>query len=342
MQSASTESEQKKFDRVQELWFEDGNIILQAGNTQYRVFRGILAARSPVFQDMLSFPQPPASELVEGCPLVHLHDSATEVTVFLRALFDSGYFLPYPFATDLNILSGTLRLSHKYGVEFLRRRALIHLSSSYPTTFSDFEAIFIHPNEDLPLFKCPSWIRPESLPYKIFIVHLAREVEALWILPLAFYSLGISFTSLGPAIFHGTNYNGVSATLSLEDQKSFVAGHNAQSMAVTDDILRFLIQPFEIDGCEGQGCYQRRLAALEASRAFRQIDPCHPLAIWDHEGWELLNEICSVCIDSLDGTHAEAQQKFWDGLPGIYGLPSWKELEAMRAAAVGEDLEILA
>lgn len=74
--------------RVQELWFEDGNIVIQAGNSLYRVYRGVLATHSSVFKDMLSFPQPPDSELVEGCPIVRLPDSDREVTPFLKALFD--------------------------------------------------------------------------------------------------------------------------------------------------------------------------------------------------------------------------------------------------------------
>ena len=83
------DSEPDALTRVQELWFEDGNLIIQAGNSQFRVYRGVLAARSSVFRDMLSFPQPPESELVEGCPVVLLHDSGAEVAVFLRAIFDS-------------------------------------------------------------------------------------------------------------------------------------------------------------------------------------------------------------------------------------------------------------
>lgn len=42
---------------------------------------------------MLGFPQPSDSELVESCPLVHLPDSAGEVTTFLKAIFDSGQAL---------------------------------------------------------------------------------------------------------------------------------------------------------------------------------------------------------------------------------------------------------
>jgi len=35
-----------KPQRVEALWFEDGNIILQAGTAQYRVYRGTLARES--------------------------------------------------------------------------------------------------------------------------------------------------------------------------------------------------------------------------------------------------------------------------------------------------------
>jgi hypothetical protein len=90
------DSEPIQPQHVQELWFDDGNIVIQAGNRQFRVYRGVLAARSTVFQDMLSFPQPPDSELVEGCPLVQLHDSTAEVTVLLKAIFDSGWVFLLP------------------------------------------------------------------------------------------------------------------------------------------------------------------------------------------------------------------------------------------------------
>ncbi|KAJ7119162.1 hypothetical protein C8R44DRAFT_540134, partial [Mycena epipterygia] len=124
--------------RIPELWFEDGNLIIQAGNSQFRVYRGVLATRSPVFQDMLSFPQPPDSELIAGCPLVRLQDSASEVTAFLKSIFDSGYFLfTTPVQTEFEAIAGILRLSHKYGVDYLCRRAFVHLSSYYPSTFFD-------------------------------------------------------------------------------------------------------------------------------------------------------------------------------------------------------------
>ncbi|KAJ7100470.1 hypothetical protein C8R44DRAFT_566597, partial [Mycena epipterygia] len=122
--------------RIQELWFGDGNLIIQAAN-QFRVYRGILAARLPVFQDMLSFPQPPDSEIIDGCPRVRLPDSAMDVRVFLKCSSHSGrFFRPFPASTDFDVIVGYLRLGHKYGVDYLRRHALIHLSSGYPTTLA--------------------------------------------------------------------------------------------------------------------------------------------------------------------------------------------------------------
>ena len=72
------------------LWFDDGSIVLQAESTQFRVYRGILAANSPVFKDMFSLPQPNGEELVEGCPVVTLHDSAVDMGHFLRSIHDAG------------------------------------------------------------------------------------------------------------------------------------------------------------------------------------------------------------------------------------------------------------
>lgn len=75
-------------ERVDALWFPDGNIVLCAHGVLFRVFRGILAARSPVFADMLAFPQPEDAETLDGCPVLHLDDSAADAMYFLKALFD--------------------------------------------------------------------------------------------------------------------------------------------------------------------------------------------------------------------------------------------------------------
>jgi hypothetical protein len=80
-------------ERVDELWFPDANLILRAENKLFRVYGGVLGARSSVFRDMVAFPQPahPEGDIMDGIPVVRLHDSAGEVEEFLRAVFDSRY-----------------------------------------------------------------------------------------------------------------------------------------------------------------------------------------------------------------------------------------------------------
>ena len=84
--------------RVPELWFEDGGVIIQAGSSLYRVFRGILTARSNVFNDMMKSCTIPSStsrkntetDTMDGVPFLRLQDDEKDVTHFLKAVFDSG------------------------------------------------------------------------------------------------------------------------------------------------------------------------------------------------------------------------------------------------------------
>lgn len=71
-----------------EIWYDDGSVILQAEGVQFKVYRGVLAESSSVFSDMFSIPQPTSAEteLIEGCHVVHLSDSAEDVRYILEAL----------------------------------------------------------------------------------------------------------------------------------------------------------------------------------------------------------------------------------------------------------------
>ncbi|KAJ7932793.1 hypothetical protein B0H13DRAFT_1701192 [Mycena leptocephala] len=326
--------------RVQELWFEDGNIVIQAGNSQYRVFRGILATHSPVFLDMLSFPQPPDSEVVEDCPLVRLQDKEVEVTPFLRAIFDSSYFMPHPASTKFDILVGILRLSHKYEVDYLRRRALIHLSSAYRTKLSEYDAALYDESDPRhPPSEVRSWICPGNDIDRITTIQLAHEVDTPWILPIAFYALSSSHSELGRHIFHGIVKNGVSACLTDKDQQILAEGHGIQITSTVADIVRFLYHPLDIEGCtSSKTCIFKRLQAMENNRANFRVNAALPLEVWGEEEWTGLANLCPACLTVLKQVHQEARQAFWDRLPSMYELPEWEELERLRAAAIGTNI----
>ncbi|KAI0783930.1 hypothetical protein BC629DRAFT_1518202 [Irpex lacteus] len=84
---------QEDFVKHREFWFEDGNIVLVAEGTGFRVHRGVLSRHSEVFRDMFLVPQPAeGEETIEGCPVVRLtEDGAEEVALVLEILYDGGH-----------------------------------------------------------------------------------------------------------------------------------------------------------------------------------------------------------------------------------------------------------
>ncbi|KAJ7084655.1 hypothetical protein B0H15DRAFT_910943 [Mycena belliarum] len=340
--------------RVQDLWFEDGNLVIQAGTSQFRVYRGILAARSPVFLDMLSFPQPADSELVDGCPVVRLPDAELEVSEFLKALFLPEYFPAFPYSTKFETLVGCLRLSHKYEVGFLRRRALVHLSSGHRTTLSDWDSSLSYYAAAQLKATAPasaisditSWPKPTTPQYSICAIELAREVDALWVLPAAFYRLSSNITATQWALSNPApekaTYLGRPTTFSAQDRKALLSGHQTQLTSSAVDILRFLTDPLEIEGCLSPArCTKQRLQAVDGSRDMLEQYPAIPLDIWEEADWKLLDNVCSVCLPVLRRTHRAARQTFWDGLPSLFALPPWEDLERMKTAAIGDNVLFL-
>ncbi|KAJ6452231.1 hypothetical protein C8R45DRAFT_1123871 [Mycena sanguinolenta] len=164
---------------VDDLWFATDVIIIRAEYKLFRVFGSILAAKSTVFRDMIALPQPEDGSAgnMDGFPLVRLHDSAEDVEVFLRAIFDSSYFMPAPAPFPLLAALGILRLSHKYDVPFLHRRALDHLATDgyHRKTYDDDGTDHLTCDLDDPL------------EMNFSIIAAAVEVNAQWLLPWTYY-----------------------------------------------------------------------------------------------------------------------------------------------------------
>ncbi|RXW19836.1 hypothetical protein EST38_g6018 [Candolleomyces aberdarensis] len=164
--------------RVTELWYDDGNLILQAGNALFKLYRGLLRAQSSVFDDMFAFPVPPeGNPALEGCPIVQTYDSAQDMKYFLKALLNSAFFEPPPKPTTIPIVEGVLRLSTKYDVPHLRQRAMDHLVSTYPTTLTAWK------NRDTTR-TIPS---VENTPF--LVLNLAREFDMPWLIPSVAYCI---------------------------------------------------------------------------------------------------------------------------------------------------------
>lgn len=87
MVGPEVEGESTPAIRSEEVWFDDGNLVIQAENTQFKIHRGILAKHSPVFADLFKVPHPADEPTVDGCPVVELHDCADDLKHMLLALY---------------------------------------------------------------------------------------------------------------------------------------------------------------------------------------------------------------------------------------------------------------
>ncbi|TFK69044.1 hypothetical protein BDN72DRAFT_768445, partial [Pluteus cervinus] len=132
--------------QVHELWFDDGSIILRAHRYIFKVYKGLLASRSPVLSALFhEKKQKKRKKLgndvdvdIDGCPIVKLDDNPEDLRVFLLALYHTGFF-PESKPTDFDTLAGILRLSVKYSVTELLHRCINHLLSTYPMTLEDWD-----------------------------------------------------------------------------------------------------------------------------------------------------------------------------------------------------------
>lgn len=69
------------------LWFDDGNIVIVAENTPFLVHKSVLAAKSEIFHDTFSVPQPENDESLNGIPILRLHDTWTDVCKLLTFMY---------------------------------------------------------------------------------------------------------------------------------------------------------------------------------------------------------------------------------------------------------------
>ncbi len=72
--------------RDYQFWLEDGNIVLLARQTAFRIYKGLLARQSVVFRDMFVASDPGTGPTFDGCPAVRLSDSPEDLRALLQAL----------------------------------------------------------------------------------------------------------------------------------------------------------------------------------------------------------------------------------------------------------------
>lgn len=317
---------------VEDLWFADGNLILKAEKSLFRIYSGLLGARSSVFKDMLAFPPPQGGNaMMDGCHIVTVYDSAKDMAYFLKAVFDSrcvashvhrdhlvtthgqSYFEPPPAPTELPIVEAVLRLSLKYDVQYLRRRALHHLSSTFPMTLEGWrqrDALRTIPPVD-------------NTPFAAF--RIAREFDLTWLLPAILYCVS---SHPFEKTLDSAPWGEEELAFGWEDKRMAIVGRQKLlSMQHRNAVNMAKLAGTTLEGCTGSSCSSTRQRCADI------------LSGWDMAGFldyfadhsDIYDtDFCSACNAAFKELCVADSELMWNKLPELFGLPSWDTLERMR------------
>lgn len=302
--------------RDPELWFDDGNLVIQVTPRLFRLHRGVLALSSNFFRDMVAFPRAAEEDTYDDVPLVVLRDDdARDAAHFFKALYMPTYFPPPPARTTFEALEGVLRMAHKYDAPVLRRCALQHLARPFSSELCE---VHLDMTRYYDLDLRSNWKVAELKA----ITSLAQEVHAIWLFPMVYHE-----TLQHPA-------NALDAPeVWLGRQRRFQHNEHVACFAGCE-ILR---KEFPLDvfastkiGCGQPVCLKYRLASINQDdmRNFMEI-PLTYFTPW-MENDDNFGDICDACMDAMRDAYNSWLKDVWQRLPSIFNLPDWDELSALK------------
>ncbi|KAG1901450.1 uncharacterized protein F5891DRAFT_1029566 [Suillus fuscotomentosus] len=291
---------------LNDLWYDDGSVVLKAGNDFFRVHGSILSQKSSVFATILLQSQTENTETHEGCPVVALGDDAEELRQLLLTIYEISYFEDN--AQYFVYLCAVLRLSTKYEMKRLRDLALQRLKRGVPTTLASFDD--------------PEYQDDRATAQKnvLAVINLARETKCLELFPCAYYYCSRLPTS---TIFKGSG----GVILALPDITACMLGKeqllNVQRQT-THPFLYTLPKKTKSGSrcknrCEGN---DRLLLEYLQRQDFRR-----PCTLEQFIDWEKIGA-CKNCASPHQSVHTKGRQEAWAQLPGIFGLESWEKIAA--------------
>jgi hypothetical protein len=224
--------------------------------------------------------------------------------------------MPAPAPIEVWTVVAILRLSHKYDVQYLHRRALNHLlEDGWYASSHLLEDIENHLISD-----------PETPLEGLLVLSAATEVGALWLLPWSYY-----WTSTFGAKHLMPFLEGV-----MDPQVRKCLAAREDILRGTVAVNRFLTKRFS--GCATpEICNGLRDRFLADFLDELEIDSASdPLSEWNTTDLRA-DGLCDACCERAETEHDAAALTFWNKIPEIFGLPPWKDLHTMKRAALGEE-----
>ncbi|GJJ09972.1 hypothetical protein Clacol_004197 [Clathrus columnatus] len=299
--------------RHPDLYLPDGTIVLLADTTVFRVYGGLLAKRSDVFQGLMESSQylPADGEVYDGCPLVQLQDDAKDVAHFLNATM-GGQPMPYPIA------SAILRLSSKYMVQSLRQQAIRHFGRIIPPSYDELNKV--------EKYSQVFGTNPSDRPHPFQLLSLFRECQLAWYLPWQYYvvcAYGIEELVEGAIMSNGKKIH-----LDAFDSQVAILGWN--TLCTMSRNIRKLTIVSSAQKCQAKSPCNDTMRLVWMGQAAGPIDS-EALSQWDWlaslTGKTITWRPCKACTQVWLMSERDARAAVWLKLPSIFKLPDWESLK---------------
>jgi len=312
--------------RCTELWFPDGSIILQSENILFRVYSGLLSLHSPLFRDLFSLPQPPASdqEVYEGVSVVEMADTANELYYLLKAQQNPTSILITP-TSNLEITLILLHMGTKYDVSTIRNAAVSVLKTIFPSTLKGWD----ESANVRDALAYDHWV------WEFAVANSAREHSLRSILPAALHSCSrFKLTD----IYDGFTLGNTNHSINPEDKRVLLISKAKLNFVHRTQTYKFVEEDLNsgaLRTCHtSQECrkFRKTMRELIDEKEENQMDPriiLIPKAKFDlFQVHAKAAGYCDECLDEDARIFREEREKIWEKLPSLFDLPPWNELIA--------------
>lgn len=189
----------------------------------------------------------------------------------------------------------------------LHRNARARLTALFPCTLDDW----LEPTESISPIASESTLFPQARRALVLpALVLARELDLTHLLHLSHdVRLPLLATPAAAAVFQA-------------DKITILSGVQRRRTAHRKILARWLDSPLATrNGCRSQNkCGLARLERLATD--WRGTEEG---AHWRwQETWE--DGLCRACANAGEETQADSVQEMWEGIPGLFDMPTWEEM----------------
>lgn len=348
-----------KVIKYSDLWFQDGNIILQTtspSGDEYHMFKchqSVLSKHSPVFAGMFevsNYVCVRRSEEYEGVSVISIPDAPADVAALLNMLYDP-LKMPYRkhHPETISAIQGPLKLATKYEMAQLRKRFVTMLQVDWPSELSKYDQRRTDLNN-------PSWHQsggqdgawPHLCSDPARVICLAKDCDVKSVLPAAYYELGTAYNPINPDPEYGAFDRPIAKhVLAAEDWQVLMRGRDFIQHRLSKFIKDILSAqpPIRPDGrfnchysvnkmLDTWGCQNtaRDWWIPHSYEAFTDVNTFRdPLAFLKNMTEQVAKlGLCPSCRAWMQRLMLVERQSVWDNLGEFYGVKPDGRLDSLE------------